>query len=43
MPVIVLQHENYVNFPAGAFAERRWEEAADDSCKDANESHHLRS
>lgn len=42
-PVIVLQHENDVNFPAGAFTERRWGEAADDSCKDANGSHHLRS
>lgn len=36
MPVIVLQHENDVNSPAGAFAGSRRGEAADYSCKDAN-------
>lgn len=55
MPVSVLQHENDVNFPAGGPWPRGGggggrgggggggRKAANDSCKDANGSHHLRS
>lgn len=41
MPVIVQQHENDVNFPTGPFVWDVDSKAADNSCKDANTSHHL--
>lgn len=41
VPVIVLQHGNDVNFPTGPFLWDVDSKAADNSCKDANTSHHL--
>lgn len=41
MSVIVLQHENDVNFPAGLSLRDVDSKAAGNSCKDANTSHNL--